>query len=146
MRNICLQTHKNNRIYYYFCMNLNIWEGFQIWISVPLKNDYRYTMSSNKYTFIWVNYILVSVYYSCLLLCTLVHLWTWYSVFGISKILSNFMQCLTFTAFLTGIQRLDSKMNPLIQNCSRKEKFKLLSRRLALESSDVFVRGSPFFA
>ena len=88
-------------------------------------------MYPNKYTFIRVDSLLLSVYYSCLLLCTLVRLWTCHSVFGISKNLSNFMQYLTFTAFLTfhngtykiktWFQRLDSKMNPLIQNCSRKK-------------------------
>ena len=36
-------------------------------------------------------------------------------------------------------------MNHLIQNFSMENNFKLLSRRLTVESFDVFVRGSPIF-
>ena len=36
-------------------------------------------------------------------------------------------------------------MNPLIENDSRKNNFKLLSRQLTVETFDVFVRGSPIF-
>ena len=36
-------------------------------------------------------------------------------------------------------------MNPLIQNGSRENNFKLVSRRLKVEAFDVFVRGSPIF-
>ena len=36
-------------------------------------------------------------------------------------------------------------MNPFIENCSRENNFKLLSRQLKVESFDVFVRGSPIF-
>ena len=35
-------------------------------------------------------------------------------------------------------------MNPLIENCSRENNFKLLIRRLTVESFDVFVSGSQF--
>ena len=36
-------------------------------------------------------------------------------------------------------------MNPMIENYSRENNFKLLSRRPTVESFDVFVRGSPSF-